>query len=181
MRACISHGLKMFTIWWGDRRIGIPSSAWEQSGVIWLYDRFSPWKTYIFFFLDCFSPWKFPVLFYFNIRGGQSTRICRDLLLFFSWLWLPESQVWSTILLEDVSFPPNFFSHLRWQAKFCSCLSLAAASRKPGEPLIISDIKKGSVAHRWVHNFPPAKPMAKFRFPCDIALRYGFCHYPSIC
>lgn len=27
MHACISHGLKMFTVWWGDRRIGIPSSA----------------------------------------------------------------------------------------------------------------------------------------------------------
>uniref|UniRef100_A0A8V5HDJ7 Uncharacterized protein n=1 Tax=Melopsittacus undulatus TaxID=13146 RepID=A0A8V5HDJ7_MELUD len=31
---------------------------------------------------------------------------------------------------------------------FVPCVSLAAASRKPGEPLIISDIKKGSVAHR---------------------------------
>lgn len=171
MHACISHGLKMFSVWWGDRRIGNPSSTWEQSGVIWLYDRVAwvakPHGKYFSVFLDCFPPWEFPILFYLNVRGGQPTRICRDLLLFTP--GSPEGQMWSTILSEEytfpflpTSFPINLLSP-RQQAEFCSCLSLAAASRKPGEPLIISDIKKGSVAHRWVHNFPPAKSMAKYQ------------------
>lgn len=66
------------------------------------------------------------------------------------WLFLP------------INHPPSPSWTPNSTPGFVPCVSFAAASRKLGDPLIISDIKKGSVAHRWVQDFPSVKPTAKW-------------------
>lgn len=51
--------------------------------------------------------------------------------------------------------------------KHCCWCSLLTASKKPGEPLIISDIKKGSMAHRY------EQTLAKTPIKCSKGFLYA--------